>query len=239
MNIVICDDNPLILKEIRKIINPIILEDYPQAKIIDFKSGNDLLTWTILNDSFIDILFIDVEMPGYSGIDVIEKLRNIGYNCFIVFISCYEEYVYTALDFDISHYLVKPLDPDKLVAVTRKIINQHKSKYCHIEIIINTKHIFLSVKDIILIESNFGKLTYHTLDEKYTVPGKITELEKKLVPFNFLRTHKSYLINMSSVIYYEGYYFYLINGLVAEISHVKRATIINKYQKYFEKSSIH
>ncbi|WP_195267915.1 LytTR family DNA-binding domain-containing protein [Eubacterium sp. 1001713B170207_170306_E7] len=232
MNVILCDDDPGFLNELKDVLLPIYKNEYPSAKIRWFFNGNDLLSWYTLEGNTIDILYIDVEMPGFNGIDVLKSLRNNGCKCYSVFISSYISYVETALDYDIVHYLVKPLNIKKVRDVTNKVILKYKKQHKCIELSSNNKHSLIEVHSIIYVESNFRSLIYHTTQGNYTVNGKISDIENKLIPYNFLRTHKSYLVNMDYVLNYEGYKFNLLDGMTADISHTKRSLIIGKYKQY-------
>lgn len=232
MNIVICDDDPLFVKKIKSLIEPIIYFMYPHAKIISFLSGNELLNWYIHSKSTLDILYIDVEMPGFNGIEVLKELRFQKCECFAIFISLYEVYILDTLDYGIVHYLLKPIIPEKLISVTKKVLNKFQLTHKTITIISNDEHVITSIDEIIMIESDYGNLTYHTLNGNYITTGKISKLDEYLSPFHFLRTHKSYLINMDKVISYKKNYFYLIHNNQAEISKNKRSKIIQHFNDY-------
>lgn len=239
MNIVICDDDKLFIKNLKSNIESIILNSYPSATFFTFNDGSELISWYSYNRTSIDILFIDIRMPVYNGLQTMHDLYN-QYNCrpYTVFISSYEEYVMDSFDFDVKQYLLKPIVPERLTKTVCKILDLYKTEHFMIQIPYHSKYISLSVYNIILIESSSGILTYHTLHENYTVRGSMKDMEKLLKPFNFLRTHKSFLINMDKVLYYEHYKFYLTNNLIAEISRTRRSQIIETYQNYICRRSI-
>lgn len=238
MNVIVCDDDLEFIEDLEKIIIPIIKKEYETAKVLNFSSGTDLLLWYSQTSETIDILLIDIEMPGFNGLDVVRSLRCSNCDCFIIFISSYQTYVLSALDYGIVHYLLKPVDPQKLSNVLCKVLSEYKLKHNTIELRKNNEHIFLTIDSIILIESNTRKLTYYTLDDTYIIPGKISDAQILLLPFEFLRVHKSFLINMNKVIKYEGCTFYLQGNHIAEISHVNRSSIISAYNDFVLKKII-
>lgn len=234
MNVIICDDDNSFVQELKILVKPIFKAEYPETDIYCFNNGFELFNWYIQKNIPIDILFIDVEMPGYTGIEVIRKLRKEGCNCMAIFISLYKTYVFQTLDFDITNYLLKPIDEKKVTFVAKKAVLQYKSTHSFVVLNTEDRIIPISINDIICVESKLGKLIYHTVMGDYTVIKKISDAEKQLTPYNFLRTHKSYIINMDKVKYCESYMFYLIDDNFAEISHTRRANIISTYKKYLE-----
>lgn len=235
MNVVICDDDKLFIKDILNIIEPVIKKEFPFAKFYCFNNGSYLFQWYIQENSTIDILYIDVEMPGYNGLEVIKKLRDQGCSCLAIFISLYQTYVFDTLDFDITHYLLKPFNSNKVISVTKRALFKYKIKHNVLTLVSNDQHIVVSISEIICIESNLGKLIYHTTNGDFIVNEKISHVEKVLIPYNFLRSHKSFIINMEKVLYYQHYRFYLLNGFTAEISRKRRSYIISTFNEFIEK----
>ncbi|SEA06934.1 DNA-binding response regulator, LytR/AlgR family [Eubacterium aggregans] len=238
MNIVICDDDAHIIATLKSRILPLLDTLYPNHHLLDFSSGNDLLVWYTQNQEDIDILYIDIEMPGHTGLSVVKKLRQAGSSCIVIFVSSYESYVFSALDYSILHYLLKPLDIEKIDAVTKRALDTYKADHQDIEVISKGKHILLSVSTIIYVESKLRKVFIHTTEGSYPVNMKIGQLEEQLSPYSFVRTHKSYLVNLAMVIGYEGCTFMLTRGYRAEIGHARRSDIIDSYNAYLRKKLI-
>lgn len=237
MDIVICDDDPHIINELSLLINSVTIHDYPSAKIHTFSDGRELISWYI-QDHSIDILFMDVELPGYNGIEVLKRIRALECNCITIFISFYSNYVFDTLEYSISQYLIKPFEKEKVTLEIHKALDQYKKNHYSIIIHMEDKHRVVSVKKIIIIESKLGYLYYFTEDGIFRTSGKIAAVADELKPYNFLRTHKSYIINMDKVIYYQKYKFYLTNELSAEIGRTRRAAIIKQFEKYIRKKNL-
>lgn len=232
MNLVICDDDALFLKKLNDQLLTFPKVDRLNIHIFQFTSGSDLLLWYIQKNHDIDLLFIDIEMPGYNGLEVIKHLRKSKCHCQIVVISSYKEYVFQSLDYEISHYLVKPFDDYKIESVTNLAIEKFMLSRKAIEIYDGPEHIVLLVKNIIFIESNLFNLTFYTTRGPFYTKGRIRNYQKLLQPYHFLRTHKSYLVNMSFILGYKHHIFKLSGGYEIEISHTNRAAIIEHYNAF-------
>lgn len=239
MNVIICDDDNSFVHELKNLIEPLFEAEYPGANVYCFNNGFELFDWYINEGSTIDILYIDVEMPGYNGLEIIKKLQHAGCTCLTVFISSYQSYAIDTFDYNVNQYLLKPIKSEKIISVTKKLLYLYKKKYNKIELLQKDQHIYLSIDQIISFETNSRKLICHTVEGDFNTTAKISQLEKELLPFGFLRTHKSYLINMDKVVYYRHYTFYMQMGIIAEISRTRKPAIIAKYNNFIFKKIIH
>ena len=95
MRIAICDDE----KNIRELIGNTITKQYPEAEIVFFSSGEELL----LSDKHIDILFLDIQMVGRNGMETARELRKKDKNVILIFVTAVEEYVFQAFDVGAFH----------------------------------------------------------------------------------------------------------------------------------------
>ena len=120
MRIAICDDE----KNIRELIGDKVVKQYPEAEIVFFSSGEELL----LSDSHIDLLFLDIQMSGRNGMDTARELRKKDKNVILIFVTAVEEYVFQAFDVGAFHYIVKPINEAKFMDVLRKAVDELDSK---------------------------------------------------------------------------------------------------------------
>jgi two-component system LytT family response regulator len=164
-----------------------------------------------------DIVFLDVQMPGGGGFELLQQLKTINFK--LVFITAYQEHAIKAFKFSAVDYLLKPLNPDELIdAVERArtgIENENISlrldtlvKNMSIKepeqkkIVIKTSeslHI-IKVSDIIRCEADRNYTKFHLIDKKNVfVSTTIKEYEELLDKQGFFRVHQSHLINLSYI----------------------------------------
>lgn len=233
MNIIICDDDLHFLEDLSNKIS-----NFFQTKDIDpiiykFTSGIDFQKWYKKKKGKIDFLFMDLELPHVGGLDILKSFKNSNSNSIIYIVSSHSELVFDSFEISPFQYLVKPLS---FALFTHSLERGYKKyKLLNQKFILNyhNKHYVLNYDDIILIESYRSTTTVYSTLGNFKTSTKISEFEKLLIPNgSFLKCHKSFIINMNKVIYYEKNNFILENNNKADISDRKRASIIEAFENY-------
>lgn len=230
MRIAICDDE----KNIRELIKGKIANQYPNANIIFYNSGEELL----LSDNPIDILFLDIQMQGKNGMETARELRKKDKKIIIIFVTAVEEYVFQAFDVGAFHYIVKPINNTKFTEVLHRAIEEWNAKQPTNQepeekyLMINNGgvHIKVTIDDIVYAEVFNRKVVIHKLNETIEYYGKMTDLEA-LAGDSFFRPHRAYLINFKYVEKYDATTIYLEKG-TALMAKQKYPEFVKKYMKY-------
>lgn len=187
----------------------------------------------IIKEKKPDVLFLDIELPDGSGFELMEQLLNeAGSNQLVnkmsvIFITAHEEYAVKAFKLSAIDYLLKPVDPDELVSAIEKaqqkldettrvirmnalIENVRQANESPKKIALHTTSGFLvhKVSEIRRCEGEGNYTRFYLQDNKLLISSKtLKEYEQMLVPYNFIRVHKSHLVNLNCVRKYshEGY----------------------------------
>lgn len=201
MRIAICDDET----EVRAFLGSKIEKLYPEALLFFYQSGEELLC---AEESF-DILLLDIQMEGKSGMETARELRRRNRHTILIFITALQEYVFQAFDVGAFHYLVKPFTDEKFEAVLKAAGEQYrnlsdgKRKEAEQEeryIIIKTGgvHTRILIDDIIYAEVFNRKVMIHSIHGDIEYYGKLSDLEKQLGE-NFFRSHRANLVHFKYV----------------------------------------
>jgi len=233
MHIGICDDE----KNIRELLAGKVTKQYPDADIILFSSGEELL----LSDKQIDILFLDIQMQGRNGMEAARELRKKDKGVILVFVTGVEDYVFQAFDVGAFHYIVKPVDDAKFEDVLYRAVSEVKSQKMHEKepedkcLMINNGgvHIKVMLEDIVYAEIFNRKIVIHKTDETIEYYGKMSDLET-LAGENFFRPHRAYLINFKYVEKYDASTVYLEKGSVL-MAKGKFPEFVKRYMKYIQR----
>lgn len=214
MQIAICDDE----KEIREMLAEKIRRLYLKAVLTFYPSGQELL----LSDDWPDILLLDIQMAGKSGMETAREFRKTHKNTILIFVTAWEEYVFQAFDVGAFHYLVKPFDDKKFEEVLRNAVKEledRKSRETQnsgqamstLMIMAGGKHITVDMEEIIYAEVFDRKVILHTVHEDIEYYGKMKELQEK-VGEDFYRPHRAYLVNFNYIRKYDATTIYLERG---------------------------
>lgn len=143
-----------------------------------------------------DLIFLDVELPNFTGFEFIKALRNhLQKLPDIIMTTAHEKYALTAINEDVLYYLLKPLDPDDLFTGINKF-RIKKAKARKAIAIKNQKgYSFLNFDDIFLIKSSSNYTYFYTKDMQATLVSKTMKEFEPFLNEQFLRVHKSYIAN--------------------------------------------
>ena len=233
MRIAICDDE----KNIRELIGDKVVKQYPDAEIIFFQSGEELL----LSDDFIDILFLDIQMSGIDGMETARELRKKDKSVILIFVTAVEEYVFQAFDVGAFNYIVKPIDDGKFSDVLHRAVDKWSSQNINEKepeeryVLINNSgvHTKVILDEIVYAEVFNRKVVIHKLDGEIEYYGKMSDLES-LAGDSFFRPHRAYLINFKYVEKYDATTIYLERG-TALMAKQNYPEFVKKYMKYIQK----
>lgn len=214
MRIAVCDDD----KEIRDMLAEKIGKLYPEADLWLYRSGEELLS----SDKEPDILLLDIQMPGKSGMETAKELRRKSRKAIIIFVTALDDFVFQAFDVGAFHYLVKPFDDGKFAEILQNAVEQSEDRkklesagrekeMPSLMITAGGKHITVNLGDIVYAEVFDRKVILHTMDADIEYYGKMKELEEKAGD-EFYRTHRSFLVNFGFIKKYDATTVYLKKG---------------------------
>ncbi len=230
MRIAICDDE----KRICDILGDKVRNLCPDADVKLYYSGAEILA----EEKTFDILLLDIKMPGMSGLEVAKKLRERDYRNIIIFITGEESEVFNSFDVHAFHFLVKPVEDDKLESVIEDAkselnrqgqLQENKKKYINIKS--GQSHIRINLLQLKYAEVFDRKIILHMTKEDIEYYGQLSVLEK-LVGKDFYRVHRSYIINMKYVMRYDRTSVTLSGGDSVPISRRIYDGFIKAYMDY-------
>ncbi len=237
MRVAICDDE----RETRKLLEEKVQAACPDAEIVEYISGEELLS----RQEEPDILLLDIQMGGMDGMETARKFRSENKDAVLIFVTALEEYVFQAFDVGAFHYLVKPFPEEQFRRVFSRAAAQCLERSREVpsgeerSILIRAGGVSTKVRlsDIVYAEVFNRKVTIYRMDDELEFYGRMADLEKQAGE-EFYRTHRAYLVNLKYVVKYDASAVWLERGR-ALIAKGKFQDFVRKYLHYNQKMVLH
>lgn len=236
MNILIVDDNMsvcvLIKKYISKYLKDSGIDDIRvNAGITD--SAQKLISY-IEDGGRADVIFMDIELGKYNGIELAAKLQSNDAGIEVVFITGHIEYAPEIFNARPFNFLIKPLTYEKVGAVLDKVIAKIKDDGRELIYVRTDSAIScIDINEIYYVEVCRKNVTIYLKDSEYTTTETFTELEQRLEPAGrLIKCHRSYLVNPDKIKRLTRYQIELLSGKIIPLSRSRSNEIFNKYLQF-------
>lgn len=224
--IAICDDDEVICTQIENIILNSKEKNSVELETEVFYSGEELLRFIEKEHSF-DLIFLDIELRVMNGVEVGRKLREELKDEYIqiIYVSGNQSYSMELFENRPLQFLVKPILENDIVKYMKKAIELSWFNELFYEFRTGKDLYKIQCKDILYFESKNRKIWLYTVKETYEYYGKLSEIEEELSKNDFIRIHKSYLINYRFVRQSDYKTMELMNGISIAISQSYRKKV--------------
>ncbi len=162
----------------------------------------------ILHQQEVDLLFLDIRMPGITGLNFVKSLKNPPA---VIFTTAYHEHAVEAFELEAVDYLLKPITLERFIKAVQKLMPKKdvvsiakEPPVPYIFIKVDRKLIKLNYDDILYIEALGDYVKFITSDNTFVSYMKVSALEKLLPAHQFLRIHRSYIVSQQKISYLEG-----------------------------------
>ena len=196
MRILFCDDDPGVLAQLQEYVAEYFARfGLTQPEYAAYRSGQELLQ----KETKADIAFLDVEMPGVSGIHVGAELKERNPRIKIFIVTSYPDYLDEAMRFQVFRYLSKPVDKDRLFRNLKDAMYQYNMANKEYVIALENGVQVRTADEIICVETQKRKCLIHTTDGVFVSAATMDHWRNTLDLPCFYQPHKSYIINMRFV----------------------------------------
>lgn len=167
----------------------------------------------LLHEHKVDVMFLDIQMPGITGVNFLRSLKNAPK---VIFTTAYSDYAVDAFELEAIDYLLKPITFERFIKAVQKV-NPKKDETLpeatYAPATDDNNYIFLKVDrrlikinhaDIIYIEGYGDYLKVHTAGQTYVTYMTFNKIEQLLPPARFLRIHRSTMVNSDYIRFIEG-----------------------------------
>ena len=234
INILICDDDMQFTRQLKESIVDSVSTLKIQARIHAYNAAEEIGSEVF---SSCDVAFLDIDFAGkkYNGLDIAKKLRAIGSDAVIIFITNYLEYAPAGYEVRAFRYILKNELPQKLNQSILELLTYIREAKSDIKLQVNGEIISVILRDILYVEAMGHTVIYHLIskspnsDHNYICYTTLADTERELKDRGFLRTHKSFLVNMMYIKRLSGNSVLLQNGFELPVGNKYRSECKSKF----------
>ncbi len=203
--IVIDDD-----KMSRELISSYISKLDSLDQVGEFDNALDGMKFIKQNE--VDVIFLDIEMPDFSGLDMLKSTNELPQ---VIFVTSNREYAVEAFEHSVCDFLVKPVDFSRFVKASERVVPKQEevqengavnisdsatnnTKYIFIKV--DTRFVKLNLDDILYLEANGDYVVFKTANKGYIVHTTMKKINDKLPDTKFIKVHRSYIVNIDKIV---------------------------------------
>lgn len=246
LSAILIDDEPNNLDNLASLLR----EYCPEVRVVGTATSAEAGA-ALIRQMAPELVFLDIQMPGQSGFDLLRGLESIDFE--IIFVTAFDQYAIQAIRFAAVDYLLKPLGPEELQQAVARAARNARRKRQNLQLD-NLLHLlqhprdahrialpsleetrFVRPADIVRCESDNNYCIFHLSGgEQFIVSRPIYEFEELLQPFGFVRCHQSHLVNprfVRSWVKKDGGYLLMQDGAQAPVSRAKKEEVLRALQR--------
>lgn len=230
MRIGLVDDRPIDLDKLNGIVAGI-----GDTEIV-FSTTSAEEAYKNIKKETIDLLIADIEMPSLSGYELADIIHSHALSIAVIFVTANSGYAVHAFELNVHDYIMKPYTRDRLIQSVERLKEKTKSSEIAGRLYIKRKndiHI-IQKKDIIFIERSGRSSTIYTKTEEVKTYQSLNELEGELRERDFIRSHRSFIINIH---YVKNFSLYAKNSYVVTFEGIENQAMITKEKVDFLKEN--
>ena len=199
MKCIIVDDNKMARMAMKQLVG--------QVKDLDLvaECEDAMEAYNIINKQPIDLIFLDIEMPGMTGL---ELTKNLGHKSpLIIFTTAKTDYAVEAFELNVVDYLVKPIQPGRFLQAVERSLETLASDKEEVKVeaqefvFVKDNGILkrINVEEILYLEAMGDYVKVHTPQKFHVLHATLKSIEEKLSPQKFIRVHRSYIVSLSKI----------------------------------------
>jgi two-component system LytT family response regulator len=215
IRVLVVDDEPLVRERLRT-----LLAAHADVQVVG-ERGDGPSALEAVRELAPDVVFLDIQMPGLSGLEVVEAWRGEGSLPVIIFVTAFDQFAVEAFRLNALDYLTKPIDPerfseslnraraflepqnrDDLDRRIQSMLDMHERRQAvrpHIVVREHERYLLVPTIEILALEATGNYVTVHCERTKHILRSTLSALEAKLDPERFVRTHRSWIVGLDHV----------------------------------------
>lgn len=235
-HIAICDDEEIFADKIFKNIDVYMSQRELPYEIDIFHSGKGLMQLGVEMMKY-KVVFLDINMEEVDGLETAGWIRQYSKDMFIVFVTAYITYALEGYKFNAVRFILK--ETKMFSQAIRECMDDIFEKINYVpakrEIPFCEGRREIRLDRLLFIESKLHKLEFHVMEEQmhvYTLNGILNDIEDEYIPYQFIRIHQSYLVNMQHINQIRRYEVMLSNGVRLPVPRARYPYVEDKFISY-------
>lgn len=200
MRCLIVDDNKMARMAMKQLVS--------QVKVLDLvaECSDAMEAYNHLNSKDVDLLLLDIEMPGMTGLELTKKLGN---KCpLIIFTTAKTDYAVEAFELNVVDYVIKPVPPARFLQAIEKAREVAESPRSDVKASPEQDFVFvkdngvlkkINVEDMLYLEAMGDYVKVYTGQRFHVLHATLKSIEEKLPPAKFVRVHRSYIVSLNKI----------------------------------------
>lgn len=202
----ICDDEEFFRNELKNFVSEYGNEMDINVSIDPYDNAKELMNNILSKSKEYDLLFLDVEMPGMTGIEMADALRKIDQWVCISFVTSYDAFAIQAFRLDALDYVMKPIKYTQVKHIIEKAKiqidyrkNAQKAEKRYLKIKSGYEDVLIDLQNVLYIEKRRNQCVFHKIDEEISCYEPLKNVYERLDNDVFMYTHQGYIANFNYI----------------------------------------
>ncbi len=242
VTIFLCDDSQQMINKYCNLINKLAHKNRITFRLSAFESGEALIFHLSDSPNQADIIYLDILMGALNGIETAKKLRELGCNSEIIFLTTSEDYVFEAFDASPVQYLIKDsTSVERFEEILLRAVSLAEGKKTEMFVCESgSARKVIPIKDISCFEIYKRLVRVHYQGgESFEYYGTMEQLEKQMLEKDFVRVHRSYMVNLQYIGKFQRPNLILKTGEVIPIGVTYTKLVDQAFSEYISRLNIH
>lgn len=236
IEVAICEDSKMDRELLYRIISRLMSDRDLEFRIDTYENGENLVQG--YNNHPYDLIFLDIVMGEIDGVKAGQMIRDMDEMVEIIYCTSSKDFAIATYEIHSMGYLLKPYQKDKIGKLIDYYVQRHpQGNKKFIQVKSMRKSVIIPHREILYMESDNKVVYIHTTRQgDVKVYGKLDSLEEQINDNNFLRCHKSYLVNLGYVSGLTDSDFIIDNDDMIPIRKTGRKILVKKYEEFLNRS---
>ncbi len=230
----ICDDEPGYRRIIKEFCEQFFEKIEQEHQYIEFASGEEVLSYT---GPKLYLLFLDVELGGVDGIEVLKFVQEADWIWRIVFVSSHAEAVWDSFSIKTLEFARKPIAYEQVEKWIQIALRENQENILY-EFLTTAGSMYKKMEDIYILEGERNYTYLHTKKEKWLINDSLKRWQEKMDKTTMLRVHRSFLVNMAHIKKWEKETIYMCNGSKISVGRQYAKEAKDTYLSYIQKKAL-